>query len=127
MTKLETAEKKMQDLLEEMNAIDVALSKLTPADPARAELKAKKSEILPRYRGAKAHVKDLRRLASIAGNDSEKPAKPSPRVVEGGLLNEAYEILSHLADLYADDQLALERDDSNRINKWLGDYDEATS
>jgi hypothetical protein len=122
MTKLETAEKKMQELLEEMNGIDVALSKLTPADPARAELKAKKNELLPRYRGAKAHVKDLRRLVSIAGTESPKPATEG---ADNRLLEEAYKILAHLSDLYLEDQLALERCDVDRITQWLGDYDEA--
>lgn len=60
--KLERAEKQQAELLESMNAVDRELAGLQPSDSKRAELKAKKAEMLPRYRGAKQNAKDLRRL-----------------------------------------------------------------
>lgn len=62
--KLALREKEMQDLLAAIKKIDASLSVLTPSDPKRPELIAKKAELLPRYRGAKQHVKQLRRVVN---------------------------------------------------------------
>lgn len=61
---LREAETKQASLLAEMNAIDAQLSGLQPSDPKRVGLKAAKAEIVPRYRGAKEHAKNLRRVAN---------------------------------------------------------------
>ncbi len=58
---IEEAEAKQADLLARMQEIDERLGTMTPADPEKRKLVAEKQEILPRYRGAKSHARNLRR------------------------------------------------------------------
>lgn len=69
--KLAETESKQQRLLDEMRNIDAQLSVLTPSDPTRPALIAKKGEIAPRYRAAKALVKDLRRALNSTSPRAE--------------------------------------------------------
>lgn len=62
--RLKEAEAKAQGLLDELNEVEKRLSSLSPADPERVQLKNRKNDILPRYRGAKEHVKNLRRVVN---------------------------------------------------------------
>lgn len=71
------AEAKQSGLLARMQEIDQVLGTMTQADPGRAKLKSEKAEIMPRYRGAKTHVKNLRRVYNSVAE--------SPRQVEQDL------------------------------------------
>lgn len=72
--KLPAAEKLYADLLAELTGIDADLRRLPQSDPRREELKARKANVLPRYRGAKEHVAELRRQAN-----GSKPGAGAPR------------------------------------------------
>ena len=123
LTKLSAAEALQQKLLDEMNTIDQELAGLQPADPRRPELKAKKAEILPRYRGAKQHVKNLRRLINSA---------PQPEVADEALCEEEEDLLealySTLTGILDDEKngrkILLDLNDVERIHRFVEWWEE---
>lgn len=100
--KLSEAEKKAQSLLDELNEVERSLSTLSPADPQRVVLKQRKENILPRYRGAKENVKNLRRILSATGAiGTTKSLAPSPvPTKQQDLLMRLYETLSQVVDRF---------------------------
>lgn len=107
-TRLEQAQAKAMQLLTEMNEVDALLSTLTPTDPKRVELKSKKAELLPRYRGAKEQVKTLRRMVnSIPPGMKEHKAiifnaddedNTGPWIIPQDVSTELYDVLHGLLD-----------------------------
>lgn len=113
--RLVEAEEKCSALLAEMNEIDRQLSGMTPADERRGPLKAKKADVLPRYRGAKEHVKSLRRqlftIVTVA----------PPRTIPGP----PTELLLELREVLRDNDLSasLSWDDQKTINRFLDAFE----
>lgn len=123
--KLRDAEKKANDLRQRLQEIDRELGAMTPAeaaDPWRRELKAEKLGILPRYRRAKANVKNLRiRLNSLPAEEELLPGVPVVEdVEEHNVLLGAYEVLSHLVDRHkSESTLPLEESDIEKAEDFL--------
>jgi hypothetical protein len=98
--KLAEAEKKAAALLNELNSVERALSSCSPADPARVSLKARKADVLSRYQGTKATVKELRRqltATSQIGTNPSPKLSPVPTKRED-LMMRLYEVLAQAVD-----------------------------
>lgn len=111
--KLAAREQEMQDMLASMKKIDAELSVLTPADPKRPALIARKAEILPRYRGAKQHVKQLRRVvnelpaeSAVTTTNDDEIEWVDQDVNQKELLGKLYKVLAEAMDVYEKDPSA---------------------
>ena len=131
------AEGKQAVLLTRIQDIDKELSALTPADPKRRELTAEKQEILPRYRGAKTHAKNLRRTwNSHPGSPrQDSPAEAMRQLIHQHdaqgeetvkvdpeeLMGRLYEVLADIAsDAHNGGQpIVIEEDDVEVIDDFL--------
>lgn len=127
----EEADAKRQKLLDRMNAIDAELGTLSPSDPKRVALKAEKSDVVQRYRGAKAHAKDLRRtlnsMPKISEADEEKFELTMVNDVDTNeMLGKLYAVLAEGMDVYEDDPSAAFDEDGRDVIRDFLDYWEHT-
>lgn len=103
--KLADTEAKAARLLAEIQETDRQLSSMSPAEPGRPALIAKKAEILPRYRGAKALVKDLRRAlnSTVPAIHAEPSSMGYFWPVTPAVMRELYTTLVSLVDRHHGD------------------------
>lgn len=100
---LEVAEELRFRLLQELSDIDKDLGGLSPADPRRLELKSRKAELLPRYRGAKQNVKRLRRLVNASTQPKVQPTQEvesdigHPTDMPGTLVLDVYNLMAKIS------------------------------
>lgn len=129
---VEDAEKKMSKLLARMQEIDKLTGGMSKTDPERLKLVAEKHEIMPRYRGAKGHLKNLRRAYNSLPDSerNENVEQELAEVVEDvdreELLGKLYQVLIEGMDRYMDDPSAAFPEESRDVISDFMDWWEHT-
>jgi len=117
--KIDEAVAKQEALLARMQEIDAQLGKMSPADPGKRALVSEKAEILPRYRGAKSHAKNLRRAYNSMADSARQVEHTLEDVVEDV---DQEEMLSKLYDAMGavlSDHIELHEKDTEAITDFM--------